>query len=315
MAIFEKTIDVAVAVVINANNEVLISFRHASLHQGNLWEFPGGKIGPGESVQAALHRELKEELDLDVLQSFPVKTISYKYPDKSVKLHVRRVTAWEGLARGLEGQAIDWKPIAKLDPNKFPAANAPIVKLLKLPPLIAITPQLTALNELESLVRELLDQGLSCIQLRQPQLSHADYLEWFKLGNKLCQARHATLMFNGEVSGFESSGASGYHANSARLRCLQERPVAQIALFSASCHNIEELILAAALDADFVTLSPIANTAKYPAGTALGWRNFAALVQQASMPVYALGGMVREDLPMARQYGAHGISGIGMFLG
>ena len=74
-----KTIDVVVAVVVNTSNQVLISFRHASLHQGNLWEFPGGKIEPGESVKSALHRELMEELGLEIRQCFPLQTINYQY--------------------------------------------------------------------------------------------------------------------------------------------------------------------------------------------------------------------------------------------
>lgn len=314
-----KTVDVAVAVIVNACGEVLVSFRHANLHQGNLWEFPGGKIERGESVQTALQREVQEELGLRILQSYPFKTIVHDYPDKSVRLHVRRVTAWTGEALGLEGQRIAWKPIPSLDPVEFPAANAPIVRALQLPVYVAITPQLTTIDKLAALMNDFLDQGVNCIQLRQPQLTRSDYLEWFRLANPICTSRNAILMFNGDPEDFATvdfmkSTAPGFHANSNRLRSLQDRPVPVTTLFSTSCHNLEELSMAARLNADFALLSPVHRTSKYPAGTELGWPTFANLVQQANMPVYALGGLRLTDLEIARQNGASGISGIGMFV-
>lgn len=308
-----KTIDVVVAVVVNASNEVLVSFRHASLHQGNLWEFPGGKIEPGESVKSALHRELMEELGLVIRQCFPLQTINYKYPDKSVRLHVWRITEWTGVARGLEGQKIAWHPVSELDSLDFPAANAPIVKILQLPALIAVTPIVASLPELESVIDGLLRQGITLIQLRQPQLSAASYLHWFQCTSKLCEAQRVSLMFNGELRDFSASGAIGYHANSQRLLALDHRPVAAEILFSTSCHSLEELQHAAALSADFATLSPVAVTYKYPVDKILGWPMFRELTSQVSIPVYALGGLCRDDLVVARSHGAQGICGISLF--
>lgn len=308
-----KTLDVAVAVIIDASAQVLISFRHAGLHQGNLWEFPGGKLEPGESVETALRRELMEELGLEIRQCFPLQTILHEYPDKSVRLHVWRITSWVGQAHGLEGQAIAWKSAAELDPQAFPPANAAIVKTLKLPPLIAITPIVASLSELESVMRHLLSQDLTVIQLRQPQLSAASYLEWFRVANKLCKARQVKLMFNGDMADFPASDATGYHANSARLRTLAHRPVVPEATFSASCHNLEELQKAAALSANFVTLSPVGETSKYLSSATLGWSGFEKLLRQTSVPVYALGGLSRRDLVRATCHGAQGICGIGMF--
>ena len=314
MTASKSSIDVAVAVLINDRDEVLISFRHMSLHQGGLWEFPGGKIEAGETVPEALRRELLEELGLHLLASTPMTIIEHSYPDKSVRLHVWRVTEWQGEPQGLEGQAITWKPVAELDLTEFPAADAPIVKNLKLPALIAATPNVATLSELEQVIQHLLQQGLTCIQLRQSQLSPRLYLDWFMFANRLCAERQVTLMFNGDLAEFKNSGASGYHANSTRLLSLHERPVPDSTLFSASCHNLSELHRAAALKADFVSLSPVGKTDKYPAGAELGWGAFADLVQQTSLPVYALGGLTRGDLQKAMLHGARGISGIGLFL-
>ncbi len=314
MSSLDKTVDVAVAVIINDCGEVLVSFRHADLHQGNRWEFPGGKIEQDESVEAALYREVQEELGLHILRSYPFKTIRYDYPDKSVRLHVRKVTAWNGVAVGLEGQKIAWQRIADLDSRKFPAANAPIVRALQLPAYVAITPQLTTVAELAVLITDILNQGVSCIQLRQPQLKRSDYLDWFSMASPICTSRKAILMFNGDPQDFANSTALAFHVNSTRLRTLQARPVPLTALFSTSCHNLEELSMAAKLDADFAMLSPVRTTPKYPAGSELGWPGFSDLVQQANLPVYALGGLEFADLKIARQSGASGISGISMFL-
>ena len=114
-------------VITNADDEVLVARRHDHLHQGGLWEFPGGKVAAGESVQEALARELHEELGIRVEQAAPLLTIEHDYPDRSVRLEVWHVLAFRGSAHGREGQPLRWLPAAALDPADFPAANAPII--------------------------------------------------------------------------------------------------------------------------------------------------------------------------------------------
>jgi 8-oxo-dGTP diphosphatase len=82
----------------------------------------------------------------------------------------------------------------------------------------------------------------------------------------------------------------------------------------ASCHDAEELELAARLGADFATLSPVQATASHPGAAALGWDRFAQRVAAARLPVYALGGVGPDDLPRARAAGAQGVAGIRAFL-
>ena len=82
--------------MINARDEVLITRRHAHLHQGGLWEFPGGKIHEDESSHDALRRELAEELAIHVEAAQPLLTIDHDYPDRSVRLEVWRVSAFSG---------------------------------------------------------------------------------------------------------------------------------------------------------------------------------------------------------------------------
>jgi len=123
-------IRVAVAVVINSDNKVLIAKRHQHLHQGGKWEFPGGKVEKDESAQDALIRELKEEVDLSIHDSIPMMVLDYDYGDKFVSLDVQVVKAFDGNARGAEQQEIRWVDIALLNEFNFPAANQPIVDSL-----------------------------------------------------------------------------------------------------------------------------------------------------------------------------------------
>ena len=229
-------------------------------------------------------------------------------------MHVCRITEWSGEAAGREGQAIDWRAFADLDAVDFPAANAPIVKLLQLPSLIAITPTISKFAGLHALIMQLLDQQLRFVQLRQPQLSPEEYLDWFQAADELCLERDATLIFNGNIADFHRSGAKGFHASSARMLEFASRPVSASSLFSASCHNLQQLQQAESLVVDFAFLSPVAVTSKYPAERALGWQGFQELLCQVSMPVYGLGGLVQADLGAAKAAGAHGICGIGMFV-
>ena len=123
-------IRVAVAVVINSDNKVLIAKRHQHLHQGGKWEFPGGKIEKGELPQAALIRELKEEVDLNVNNATPMMVLDYDYGDKFVSLDIWVIKDFDGNARGAEQQEVRWVDISQLNEFTFPDANQPIVDSL-----------------------------------------------------------------------------------------------------------------------------------------------------------------------------------------
>jgi len=120
-------VHVAVGVVLNNKGRVLISKRHSDSHQGGLWEFPGGKVEAGESVYAALQRELLEELDIHIGEAQEMLQIQHDYADKQVLLDVWRVSAFTGIARGREGQPLRWIATGDLLDYDFPAANGPII--------------------------------------------------------------------------------------------------------------------------------------------------------------------------------------------
>lgn len=122
-----KRIHVVAGIIRDAQGRILISRRHDHLHQGGLWEFPGGKVEAGEAVHDALARELREELALTVLVAEPFQQIRHDYPDKSVLLDFWLVSGFEGDAHGVEGQPVLWVDVVALRDYPFPAANVPIV--------------------------------------------------------------------------------------------------------------------------------------------------------------------------------------------
>lgn len=125
----EQLLHVAVGVTVQ-NATVLIAKRLQHLHQGGLWEFPGGKVEPGESVYQALCRELNEELGIAVEAAEPLIEIRHDYPDRSVLLDVWQVTAFTGQPEGRQGQEFRWISLAELRNYRFPEANAPIIGAL-----------------------------------------------------------------------------------------------------------------------------------------------------------------------------------------
>lgn len=124
-------IDVVAGIIFNDDaSEVLLSYRSAAQHQGERWEFPGGKMEAGETVPMALTRELQEELGITVSDVEPFQRIEHQYPDKHVVLHFCKVTGFSGVPSGKEQQQIAWVPIQQLGDYRFPDANQVIVDAL-----------------------------------------------------------------------------------------------------------------------------------------------------------------------------------------
>tara|TARA_B110000037_G_scaffold124360_1_gene141726 strand:+ start:6529 stop:6930 length:402 start_codon:yes stop_codon:yes gene_type:complete len=123
-------VHVVVGVLLNDNQQVLIALRPVQSHQGGLWEFPGGKVEEGESVEYALNREFEEELGTSVLACTELTQIRHEYSDKSVLLDVWRIEKYSGTPKGREGQVIEWRALSKLRAEDFPKANERIIRVL-----------------------------------------------------------------------------------------------------------------------------------------------------------------------------------------
>lgn len=306
-------IRVAAGAIINRAGEVLIARRPDHLHQGGLWEFPGGKVEAGETVVAALARELHEELGITLVPSAirPLIRIPHAYPDRVVLLDVWRVEAFTGQPHGREGQPICWVLPDALPRYAFPAANLPIVTALRLPTRYLITPDPQGHREgfLAALDRALA-AGLRLVQLRAKSLAPAEYRCLAEQVVARCRANGARLLLNAEPGLVPEVGADGVHLTSRRLMELTARPLPPDRLVAASCHDRHELDRARALGVDFAVVSPVAGTATHPQVAPLGFTGLQRLTEHAPFPVYALGGMGDADLVASHRHGAQGIAAI-----
>ena len=128
-----QRLHVVIGVILNENRQVCIAQRANDAHLGGLWEFPGGKVETGESPEAALSRELHEELGIHVSCAEPMLTVDYDYPEDNryVTLDFWKVTGFRGQASGMEGQPVKWVGISQLECYPFPKANQPVLALLQ----------------------------------------------------------------------------------------------------------------------------------------------------------------------------------------
>ena len=132
-------VEVSAAVILRADGSFLIARRPPGKVYAGYWEFPGGKIEPGEPAAAALKRELHEELGIDVIRAYPWITRVHIYPHATVRLNFFRVLEWSGEPHPREAQTILWqRPGAPVAQPMLPA-NAPVLASLALPHEYAIT--------------------------------------------------------------------------------------------------------------------------------------------------------------------------------
>ena len=115
----------------NSKQEVLLALRQAHQHQGNLWEFPGGKVETNERGYDALVREIDEEIGLAITSAHELVKINYDYGDKVVLLDVWLIDTFSGQAEGREGQQLRWCAVSHLKEDDFPAANVAIIQAIK----------------------------------------------------------------------------------------------------------------------------------------------------------------------------------------
>ncbi|WP_299200295.1 Nudix family hydrolase [uncultured Amphritea sp.] len=307
-----KLIHVAAAAIFNESGELLLALRDKAQHQGGLWEFPGGKVEPGEDVRSALARELLEELGIVIDQSatLPLIQIPYHYPDKSVLLDVFRVNRFSGEAYGREGQPLNWVKLNDLRAYQFPAANKPIVNALLLPSALAITPRLQS-EQYSRFVSQAIQQGAQAVMLRAKHLTEAEQLSLYQ---QLSEAFPGFLIvWNGAVAAANIAAVSALHLSSERLMQLDSRERFKGSWLGASCHSEEQIRRAEQLGVDYITLSPVQKTSSHPEVVPMGWDEYGRLVKECSLPVYALGGVSMDDLNRAILAGGQGIAAISCF--
>lgn len=302
-----KIVDVAAAVLQRPDGSFLLAQRPPDKIWAGYWEFPGGKIEVGETPYHALVRELREELGITVTTAYPWLLRVFTYPHATVRLHFFRVTAWSGELHPHEGQQFSWQHATEVVVVPLLPANAPILRALELPDLYAIS-NAAELGCEEFMLRleRALQNGLRLIQLREKHLSAHELAAFAEQVVQLAHSYSAKVLINGDAELAQRVGADGVHYTATQLLQCSGRPM--MPWCSASCHNAAELQRAGELGFDCALLSPVLPTQSHPGAAHLGWEKFAGLASQATLPVYALGGLTQADKQSAWQHGAHGIA-------
>ena len=221
-----RSIHVVAGVITDARDRILLARRTEGRDLAGLWEFPGGKVDPGESPEQALVRELREELGIEARVGEPVIVVPQQYPHKRLRLDVRRIAAWSGTVKGLDGQALAWVPPHRLASYAMPDADRPVVAALRDPPLYLITPEPDDDASWLDGLRAACDAGITRVQLRAPMLSIADPARWASLVERaVAIAREADIdvLVNGDLA-LAKRFDIGLHLRAAQVAELSVRP-------------------------------------------------------------------------------------------
>nr|WP_247743745.1 8-oxo-dGTP diphosphatase MutT [Shimia sp. R9_3] len=128
-----KTVLVAAVVLIDADGRILLAQRPEGKSMAGLWEFPGGKVEPGETPEAALIRELQEELGIDTWASClaPLTFASHSYDDFHLLMPLFACRKWEGIPQAKEGQTLKWVASKNLRDYEMPPADIPLIPMIR----------------------------------------------------------------------------------------------------------------------------------------------------------------------------------------
>jgi 8-oxo-dGTP diphosphatase len=307
-----RRLEVVAGVVPHATGDGRVLLTQRPLHKvrGGLWEFPGGKLEPGESPEQALRRELREELDIEIGPTRRVFGVSHAYPDLEIRLHVCRVDQWRGEPRLLDAQQLTWRRTTEQDSAWPPLSQADqrVRRWLRIPTTLVVSADCPPGNEARWLAAAQQVPLETLLLVRTPALGQQDT-------RRLCDhllarqpARRPHLLLSGDPVGAVDMGI-GVQLKAAQLG-HSPHPRTPLHLLGASCHNALELEQAAMLGCDYAALGPVLPTPTHPGAPHLGWPRFSQLAQRAWLPVFALGGMTAADHAQALGCGGHGVAGI-----
>lgn len=307
-----RVVDVAVGVIERPDGQVLLAQRPEGRPYAGYWEFPGGKLEPGEPVERALARELHEELGLTAVESVPWLVVEHAYPHATVRLYFRRVRHWEGEPRAREGQQLAWQPADRIALQPLLPASLGPIRWLALPRVLAIShasglsgrPQ-AFLDQVERRL-QIHPAGTWWLLLREPDLPPAPLERLMADLLTLRASRGLRLLVSSRHPMAWAQQADGVHLTARDLLAAPCRPPTD--WVGASCHDARQLAAAAALGCDYALLSPVLPTASHPGVSTLGFEGLRALTSRTPLPVLALGGMTEQHLQAAAQAGAQGIA-------
>ena len=293
--------------IVRADGAVLLAQRPPGKPYAGYWEFPGGKLEPGETAAHALSRELHEELGLTVRHAAPWLVQEFVYPHAHVELNFFRVFAFDGEPASHDGQAFTWQDPHAIDVAPLLPANTRVLAALTLPAVYGITcASDSSIDAFVERARRALEAGLRLIQVREPEMDIASRDALVRDLLALAAPHGARVMLNGSTDDARRLGCAGVHWPARVLNAATSRP--RDLLVAASCHTHAEVLRASALDLDWIVLGPVCETPTHMDAETLGWDGFQAARSGTRVPVFALGGLRPADLTKALASGAHGIA-------
>ncbi|WP_122901323.1 NUDIX domain-containing protein [Acinetobacter sp. B51(2017)] len=291
-------LNVAIAILLQ-HGQVLVGFREADQHQGNKYEFPGGKVEAGETALEACRREVLEEVGIDIQQWQSFDFIQHEYEDLIVNLHIFHAVVPDALNNEIQ-QPWRWYTREQLPELNFPKANQRLIQRLVWPEYLKISADLTDLAECGA---EKMLYWRNTLALEQ-QLSmlaeiSVEHLPHLIVNIALYQA----------LNSIQQANIGAIHLKQQQMLSLSKNDLIVGQRYIASCHDEVSLKHAEQIGCDAVLLSPVHVTATHPEAQPLGWTKFQHLAQTMHIPVFALGGLSQNDLQEAKNYAAYGIAG------
>lgn len=301
----KPSIHVAIALLLY-RGKVLVGWRNADQHQGNKYEFPGGKIEAGETPVEACRREIFEEVGIGIQQWHAFDVIHHVYDDVEVFLHLFHATVPEQYLHDIQ-KPWTWYGRDQLFALNFPKANQAIIQRLYWAHQIKISDNLSALS-----IKKSLDDNAQFFYFR----TTADQVAVTQISQLAANAL-SRLIVNIELWQQlpehlqKSIAAVHYKQHQLMDLHIEQLPIGLRCI--AACHDLVSLQRAQILGFDAVMLSPVFATQTHPEAKGLGWEKFAEYAKTCDLPVFALGGLSQADLAIAQQHYAYGIAGIRNF--
>ena len=301
----KPSIHVAIALLFHYG-KVLVGWRNADQHQGNKYEFPGGKVESGETPEQACCREVFEEVGVGIDHWHQFDVIHHDYEDIEVFLHIFHTHITEEYLADIQ-KPWTWYRREQLLELNFPKANQAMIQRLYWSHQIKISDQLAHYQP------ENKDQlfywriNAHCSEMEQDieQLKRTNIDDLSQIILNVDVWKMLPVDMQKHVS------AVHFKHNQLMDLVLGQLPIGIRCI--AACHDLVSLQHAQLLGFDAVTLSPVLKTQTHPNSIELGWEKFAEYAKTVDIPIFSLGGLSLHDLKIAQQYGAYGVAGIRQF--
>lgn len=299
---------VAVGVLVRADGAVLLADRPAGKPYAGYWEFPGGKIESGESVERALERELAEELGVLVRAADPWTVLEYEYPHAYVRLHFWRIFEWRGTPRPVEGQQLLFLTPGAAPPAPLLPAAVPAVRWIQLPAVTGVSEQTAAdAGQAQQWMDRALSRGLRQIVWYEPKLAGAALDAALRGCSARARAYGARMLVDSRTSPAAPDRGAGCYLSAAVLRSTDARPPSQ--WVGAGVRDRGDLEHAARLACDFALIEGPWQDGNDTAAEALAsWQALARLGPETPLPLYVGLAPSADNLREARRHGAHGLA-------